>query len=480
MLRWIWGGVRGPLLAWLMLLIVKSASAAPITILDVSAAGFVGQAKQGPLDQPVRLFSYQEFRGIFGESTVGLSDPYLAPSVAAYFANGVTQLWIVRTQGGDDASLIGVDGGAPGARTGLQAFLDVPHVYALAIPGVTTPAVQAALIAHCQAKGDRLAILDPASTNDPNAVMAQRSGLAAPDGHATLYFPWVQAAPAGVSLLLPPSPFVAGLYGHTPPPNPPTGPVITASGLSYNVSSTLQGTLNPLGIDVLRYFSAQGFLVYGARTLASNPDWQYVSVRRMGFDVEASIREGTAWAATQPNDVALWTQLRADVNDFMYTLFVAGWFQGATPSQAYFVRCDATTMTAEDLAAGRTVILVGFAPLRPAEFIVMRIVVQHVATTGVGGGDPHLAFAAPYPDPVRERTAFAGELAQAETVTLRIHDVAGRIVRTLARRQSLGAGRHVWTWDARDDTGARVAPGLYLARFEAGGRVLTRQVVVLD
>lgn len=139
MLRWIWGGVRGPLLAWLMLLIVKSASAAPITILDVSAAGFVGQAQQGPLDQPVRLFSYQEFLGIFGESTVGLSDPYLAPSVAAYFANGGTQLWIVRTQGGDDASLIGVDGGAPGARTGLQAFLDVPHVYALAIPGVTTP-----------------------------------------------------------------------------------------------------------------------------------------------------------------------------------------------------------------------------------------------------------------------------------------------------------------------------------------------------
>lgn len=148
---------QGPamLVALALLLGACPAAAVSIPLLDISRAAFVGQAAAGPLDQPVLVSSYIEFTGIFGASTAGLANPYLAPSVAAYFANGSSLLWIVRTAGADDASLIGTDGGL-GARTGLQALRDVDEVGAVAIPGATSPAVQAALIAHCESMGYRL------------------------------------------------------------------------------------------------------------------------------------------------------------------------------------------------------------------------------------------------------------------------------------------------------------------------------------
>lgn len=469
-------------LAFATLLSACVATAAPIPLLDIGTAGFVGQSEFGPLDQPVLVESYAQFTAAFGASTAGLANPYLAPSAAAFFANGGQHLWVVRVAGAGDASLIGIDGG-PGARTGLQALRDVDAIAAVAIPGATSQAVQSALIAHCEGMGWRMAVLDPASANDPNAIIAQRAGLASADGYAALYFPWVVAAPAGVSLQLPPSGFVAGIFARSGPPVSPAGTtngvVATATGTSYAVSTTLQDQLNPLGIDVIRYFAAYGVLVYGARTLASNTDWQYVAVRRMGFAIAKSIQEGTAWALPEPNDETLWAQLRSDVGDFLYSIWIAGWFQGSTPSQAFFVRCDATTMTADDLAAGRTVVLVGFAPTRAGEFVLLRIVQDRSAVAGVSPATPSLALRAPRPNPFRAGTTLSYELPRAETVTLRILDVGGRAVRTFAGGEAQAAGSHEVAWDGRDESGADLPAGIYFARLQAGGLERTRRIALV-
>jgi uncharacterized protein len=465
-----------------LLLAPRPAAAVPIPLLDISRAGFVGQAATGPLDQPTLVTGYIEFTGTFGASTAGLANPYLAPSVAAYFANYSAPLWIVRTAGADDASLIGVDGG-PGARTGLQALRDVDEVGAVAIPGATSPAVQAALLAHCESMGYRMAVLDPVSQTDPDAVTAQRAALSTADGFGALYFPWVVGVPTGVTLTLPPSGFVAGIYARTSlqysPSGTTYGSVNSATGVSYAVNSTLGSTLNSQGIDAIRNISPYGVLAFGARTLASNTDWQYVSVRRIGFDVQKSLQYGTAWALQQPNDETLWAQLRSDAWDFLYPLWQAGWFQGATPSEAFFVHCDATTMTADDLAAGRTVILVGIAPLRAAEFLLLRIVQQRPSSAGVTPGLPALALRSPSPNPFRSGTAIGFELARTGAIWLCVLDVTGRTVRTLADGEVAGAGPQQRAWDGRDDDGRALAPGVYLVRLQSDGQALTRRVALL-
>jgi phage tail sheath protein FI len=469
----------GPALAAVALLLsAGSAAATPIALVDTRTAAFVGQAAQGPLDQPVVVDSYTQFTAAFGASTAGLANPYLAPSVAAYFVNGGVHLVVVRVAGADDASLVGVDGGLPGTRTGLQALREASDVGAIAVPGAATPAVQAAMIALCEGMGDRLAILDPVSPTDVNAVTAQRAALSTADGFAALYFPWVQAAPAGVSLLLPPSGFVAGVLARTSPPVSPTGSVLSATGVSLALNSTQLSDLNLQGIDTIRLIAAQGVLVWGARTLASNIDWQYLAVRRAGLAIASSLQLGTAWCLTQPNDATLWTQLRIDVTDFMQTLFLAGWFQGTTPAQAYFAHCDATTMTAQDVANGRTIVLVGFAPIAPAQFILLRIVQQR-SPAAVPADRAMLALRAPRPNPSRARTTIAFELPDAMPVTLRIHDAGGRLVRTLAAGEVLGPGPHERAWDGRDERGGTAAGGVYFVRLQAAGRELVRRVTLL-
>ena len=457
-----------------------AADATSIPLLDPRTAAFVGQAAQGPLDTPVLLTSYTAFVTTFGSATSTLANPYLAPSVAAYFANGGQQLVVVRVAGADDVSLIGVDGAPPGARTGLQALRDVAGVGAVAIPGATSNAVQSAMISLCAQMGDRMAILDSVSPVDPSAVTAQRGALVSANGDAALYFPWVQAAPAGVALTMPPSGFVAAVYAKDSPQVSPTGALATVTGLTYAVSSTLDASLNAAGICSLRAFAGPSFQLWGARTIASNPEYQYIVVRREANAIATSVRAGTAWCTTQPNDAALWAQLQLDLASFLQSLFLAGWFKGTTASQAYFARCDATTMTAQDIADGKTILLAGFAPLRPAEFVLLQVTQQHALATAVRSGATACTFAAPRPNPARTAATLAFTLPRDGVVTLRVFDVRGALVRTLAAGSVMNAGRHEIAWDMRDESGALVRPALYLARLESGRDVATQRVIRLQ
>jgi phage tail sheath protein FI len=134
-----------------------------------------------------------------------------------------------------------------------------------------------------------------------------------------------------------------------------------------------QEVLNPLGINCIRTLPNRGIRVWGARTISSDPEWKYVNVRRYFLYLEASIDRGTQWAVFEPNGERLWANIRSTVSDFLYNEWVNGALLGATPKEAFFVRCDRTTMTQNDLDNGRLVCLVGVAALKPAEFVIFRI-----------------------------------------------------------------------------------------------------------
>jgi uncharacterized protein len=217
--------------------------------------------------------------------------------------------------------------------------------------------------------GPNSAILGPNSTN------------------AALYFPWIQAPDPLFGNRLtyfPPCGFVAGIYAATDanrgvwkaPAGIDAG-LTGASGLQYTLTDLENGNLNVQAINCLRQFSVYGNVVWGARTLQGNDqagsEWKYIPIRRLALYLESSLYEGTQWVVFEPNDEPLWGQIRLNVGSFLQGLFLQGAFQGSTPAQAYFVKCDSENNPQSSIDQGIVNILVGFAPLYPAEFVVIQI-----------------------------------------------------------------------------------------------------------
>jgi phage tail sheath protein FI len=140
-----------------------------------------------------------------------------------------------------------------------------------------------------------------------------------------------------------------------------------------NINKARQDVLNPEGINALRFFEGRGNRVWGARTISSDPEWKYVNVRRLFIYLEHSIDNGTQWAVFEPNNSRLWASIRQTVEDFLLVLWRDGALLGDKPEDAFFVRCDRTTMTQNDLDNGRLICLIGVAPTKPAEFVIFRI-----------------------------------------------------------------------------------------------------------
>jgi hypothetical protein len=222
------------------------------------------------------------------------------------------------------------------------------------------------------------------SDNTAAEAAVFRNKLTKANSYGALYFPWVKALdPTGVSrepILLPPSGYIAGLYaridalrGVWKAPAGTEASLNGVVGLAAELTDVEHGNLNPMGVNVIRRFPAAGVVAFGARTITSDPEWKYVPVRRTAIMLRVSLYNGIQWAVFEPNDEPLWSQLRLNIGAFMTTLFRQGAFQGSTPSQAFFVKCDAETTTQADIDLGIVNILVGFAPLKPAEFVVVRI-----------------------------------------------------------------------------------------------------------
>ncbi|MEV6824474.1 phage tail sheath C-terminal domain-containing protein [Amycolatopsis sp. NPDC051102] len=289
--------------------------------------------------------------------------------------------------GGDDAlgslsvaDFVGVDGGS-GARTGIVALEDIDEVSVCAVPGVWAGTVGSALITHCETLKDRFAVLDPQDGLDIEGIQAFREPFDTRD--AALYYPWlVTTDPAtGRDVQVPPSGHIAGIYArvdaergvHKAPANVVVRGIKLTDGLAADITKRHQDLLNPRGINALRFFPGLGQRVWGARTLSSDSSWKYVNVRRLFLFLEESIDKGTRWVVFEPNDEALWALVRQTVSNFLTTVWRSGALAGTTAAEAFFVACDRTTMTDDDLANGRLVCVIGVAPVFPAEFVIFRI-----------------------------------------------------------------------------------------------------------
>jgi phage tail sheath protein FI len=146
--------------------------------------------------------------------------------------------------------------------------------------------------------------------------------------------------------------------------------------LEYNVNDAVQAILNPQGCNAIRDFGSRGIRVWGARTMSTNTLWKYISVRRLFIFLERSIYEGTQWVVFEPNDQRLWARVKDSVRLFLRTQWREGALFGATEDQAFFITCDSTTMTMDDILNGRLICEIGIAPVRPAEFVIFRIFQQ--------------------------------------------------------------------------------------------------------
>lgn len=243
-------------------------------------------------------------------------------------------------------------------------------------------AVQTAMIAHCERAADRVAILDPLPDMKPQEVDSWRMNDVNYDSmFAALYYPWLTVmGPAGKPIAVPPCGHMAGIWArndnergvHKAPANEV---VRGARRLEFPVSKGMQDTLNPRGVNCIRDFRAdgRGIRVWGARTMSSDSEWKYVNVRRLFIFVEESIDQGTQWVVFEPNDQNTWARVVRSITGFLTTVWRSGALMGATQDEAFFVKCDRTTMTQDDIDNGRLICYIGIAPVKPAEFVIFRI-----------------------------------------------------------------------------------------------------------
>jgi phage tail sheath protein FI len=257
----------------------------------------------------------------------------------------------------------------------------------LAVPGENSADLVDAGMGYCERRPLRDVFYIGEATRDvvtADGAATYAKSLNRRNSYGAVYFPWIKSPDlTGASsepVLLPPSGFVAGLYARTDAARgvwkAPAGTGASlggASGLAVELTDVEHGNLNPLGINVIRRFPTAGIVAFGARTITSDPEWKYVPVRRLAIMLRVSIYYGLQWAVFEPNDELLWSQLRRNVGTFMMNLFRQGAFQGAAPADAFFVKCDGETTTQGDVDLGVVNVLVGFAPLKPAEFVVVKV-----------------------------------------------------------------------------------------------------------
>jgi phage tail sheath protein FI len=365
-----------------------------ITAVGTSTAAFVGKA---PLADaypmvPRAVNNWSEFESTFMPEEDRTST-VLSNAVYGFFANGGSRCFIVNL--GDETAI-----------TRAVATLEpVDEVAIVAAPGFSDPASHDALLRHCETLKDRVAILDPPEVVDDIELLTQAETVDVPGGtkkkstdtegpaagglrprqsdpgFGAFYFPWLTVMDPITDALVnvPPSGHMAGIWARSDATRgvhkaPANESVAGALNLTYRLTRAEHGVLNDAGVNAIRLFAREGIRVWGARTVAdASSEWRYLNVRRLFNMIEESIAEGTNWIVFEPNDRTLWKHIRRDVGAFLTSVWRDGGLMGATPEQAFFVKCDEETNTQDDVDAGRVIAIVGIAPVKPAEFIVFRI-----------------------------------------------------------------------------------------------------------
>jgi phage tail sheath protein FI len=333
----------------------------PIEGVSTSTTGFIAVSQRGPLLGPITSFA--EFLQLAGPP----QSVNLVLAIRGFFENGGLRCFVARIAPTDP----------------LQAGLDALSGEAISIlccpDEHQVPNAAALMAAHCEKRKDRMCILhspQPAIPDSTHQVPVHSS-------YAAYYYPWLAVtALDGVSTVtIPPSGHIAGIYARTDTQRgvwkaPANAALVGVTALSQAINDAESELLSSLGINVLRSFPGKGFLVWGARTTSLDSEWKYVNVRRLLIFLEHSIDKGVQWAVFEPNGPALWATVRSAIDNFLFNIWKSGALQGAKPDEAFFVRCDPTTMTQSDIDNGRLIGLVGVAPLRPAEFVIFRVTIQ--------------------------------------------------------------------------------------------------------
>ena len=273
-------------------------------------------------------------------------------------------------------------------KTGLKAFEDIEDISIVAAPGATYGiengytadgmSIINLLISHASRMRYRIAVIDCGDNQTISQVRALRARI--DSSYAALYYPWVRILDpvTRVEIHVPPSGFVAGIYTRNDVIRavykaPANEVVNLAIGFEQFINKSQQEVLNPEGINCFRFFEGRGYRLWGARTVSSDPEWKYVNLRRYFAYLERSIDKGTQWAVFEPNGPILWANVRRTIETFLLNEWQSGALLGEKPEKAFFVRCDRSTMTENDLDNGRLICLIGVAALRPAEFVIFRI-----------------------------------------------------------------------------------------------------------
>jgi uncharacterized protein len=366
----------------------RSTGIRAISGVETSTTGFVGPTRRGFYDRSVRVASFAEFKRAFG-SVSGDSD--LSHAVRHFFANGGRDARIVRVRKAkgsadpDAASFRAALARLEGSGIGLLCIPDLvrarPDNAQLPLhPEHATLYAEAASL--CERIGAFLLIDPPPDVTTAAQAATWRSSLPTGTSHAAAYFPRLHMLDplTGATRALAPSGTVAGIMARMDRTHGVWKAAAGVEAIAREVTQLAtrptqrdQERLNAAGINCFRDFKERGIVLFGARTLATDSLWKYVPVRRFAIFLARSIDEGIDWVVHEPNGAPLWAEIRQQVSSFMQDLFAAGAFQGRKPNEAYFVKCDASTMTPGDIANGIVNILVGFAPLKPAEFVVLRL-----------------------------------------------------------------------------------------------------------
>lgn len=378
-----------------------------ISPVGTSTAAFLGQAPDAsaPFNEVVAINNWSEFRTKFAPADSYPKGNNLANAVNSFFLNRGGRCYVVNVKNDDPLT------------AGLRLLEANDEISIVLAPGRFDPASHEAQTAHCEKMQDRMCILDPpmdvpsidalkvvetapipAKTGKTKDAAGPAAGPAPADKppdalrprnstYATFYFPWIYAQdsldPSGEIVACPPSGAMAGVWArvdgllgvHNAPANQP---VAGALNLTYRVTDDEQAILNPAGVNCIRFFSREGIRVWGARTLDSESGaWIYTNVRRLFIFLEKSIEYGGRPFVFKPNDRTLWKDVTCAVRGFLTTVWKQGALMGTTPDDAFFVKCDEETNPPESIDLGQLVMVVGIAPVKPAEFIIFKISQTH-------------------------------------------------------------------------------------------------------
>ncbi|MEV8524704.1 MULTISPECIES: phage tail sheath subtilisin-like domain-containing protein [unclassified Streptomyces] len=322
---------------------------------------------------------------------VTLAPPVVVPAQATATGAGT----VARIESGqfigDSADRTGFGGLEALDEINMVAVPDLMAIYQQGLIDLEqVKAVQLGLVAHCELMGDRMAVLDPPPGLNARDIRKWRMEVAGYDSrYAALYYPWVKVfdPSTGQTKVVPPSGHMSGVWArndsergvHKAPANEI---VRGAVDLELQITRGEQDLLNPVGVNCIRAFPGRGIRVWGARTLASDPAWRYLNVRRYFNYLEESILIGTQWVVFEPNDQALWARIRRNISAFLVNEWRNGALFGQRPEDAFYVKCDEETNPVESVDLGRVVCEIGIAPVKPAEFVVFRL-----AQFSGGGGE---------------------------------------------------------------------------------------------